>query len=752
MDIQAALRITAQVGGQQSIDRLSSSVGALSAGFGKIPVLARAAGGALVGLAGGFSAVVLAGKFDDVVQGILKIKDASEKTGTSIEKLGQLAQVAKVTGDDFSLIEGGIIKMNKALAGSDDASKGAARALDAIGLSVKDLRSLDPADAFSKIATQLDKFEDGGAKGAVAMDIFGRSGAQLLPFMKDYVELGDEVTRVTTEQANEADAYDRSAKRLTIAVDELFKVFATAMLPVATDFIGALLDINRETGGVQASAQRLKNDGSLTGVFREAARGALAFMDIIDLILRGLKQVQESFGVVLLDIKTYGNAIANAPMAIFSEQTRNDIAASLAERDRLVNEANRRMAERWGGSMTPYTDAFEARVAQREMVGSMPADPGQPAPPKKRTLAGYVSRTPTAGKAETDPFVDALSALGGDAAKLQFQLDYLKEYGVAADSASAAQMRFETTQGKFAKMSEKQRTLLVMQAEKVDELKNAYEDAKFAVEFDKQSEAINRNTAQLGMNAVQRDLSAAAQELENQGIKRGTDLYDQLMAKRRAALEGAQSAKRNPVLGIQEGLVSIGENVNDVAGQMKNALVGAFDGASDALTQFVMTGKLKFGDLARSILADLAKMIVKQMLFNLLSAGMNAMGLGSLLGPTKAAKGMAVDGGVRKFASGGVVTSPTMFKFASGGQFRNGLMGEAGPEAIMPLARTSSGKLGVVSTGGGGSTSVVVNVNVESGSEQVSSNQGAGALGKIIAGAVRTELINQKRPGGLLAA
>jgi hypothetical protein len=70
----------------------------------------------------------------------------------------------------------------------------------------------------------------------------------------------------------------------------------------------------------------------------------------------------------------------------------------------------------------------------------------------------------------------------------------------------------------------------------------------------------------------------------------------------------------------------------------------------------------------------------------------------------------------------------------------------------MPLARTSSGKLGVVSTGGGGSTSVVVNVNVESGSEQVSSNQGAGALGKIIAGAVRTELINQKRPGGLLAA
>lgn len=58
------------------------------------------------------------------------------------------------------------------------------------------------------------------------------------------------------------------------------------------------------------------------------------------------------------------------------------------------------------------------------------------------------------------------------------------------------------------------------------------------------------------------------------------------------------------------------------------------------------------------------------------------------------------------FANGGVVTSPTMFRFANG----VGLMGEAGDEAIMPLRRTASGKLGVETTGG--SKSVVVNQTV----------------------------------------
>ena len=109
------------------------------------------------------------------------------------------------------------------------------------------------------------------------------------------------------------------------------------------------------------------------------------------------------------------------------------------------------------------------------------------------------------------------------------------------------------------------------------------------------------------------------------------------------------------------------------------------------------------------------------------------------------AAALYVDGKVEKYAYGGVVKKPTLFPMANG----IGLMGEAGAEAILPLRRGSNGKLGVQSTGGG---IVNINVNVDaSGSSVEGSEQGGRELGRAIAVAIQSELVKQKRPGGLLA-
>ena len=76
-----------------------------------------------------------------------------------------------------------------------------------------------------------------------------------------------------------------------------------------------------------------------------------------------------------------------------------------------------------------------------------------------------------------------------------------------------------------------------------------------------------------------------------------------------------------------------------------------------------------------------------------------------------------------------------------------GLMGEAGEEAIMPLKRGRNGKLGVQASGGTGN--IVVNVNASGSSVEGDEAQGK-QLGKLIGIAVQTELIRQKRPGGIL--
>ena len=136
--------------------------------------------------------------------------------------------------------------------------------------------------------------------------------------------------------------------------------------------------------------------------------------------------------------------------------------------------------------------------------------------------------------------------------------------------------------------------------------------------------------------------------------------------------------------------------------------------------------------------------ILKQIGGMFLQFGMKSL-IGNLFPtPTANAKGnVFADNKIVPFAYGGIVNKPTLFPMANGA----GLMGEAGPEAIMPLRRGRNGRLGVESSGGVGN--VVVNVDATGTSVQ-GDQPNADLLGKAIGAAVQAELIKQKRPGGLL--
>jgi hypothetical protein len=104
-------------------------------------------------------------------------------------------------------------------------------------------------------------------------------------------------------------------------------------------------------------------------------------------------------------------------------------------------------------------------------------------------------------------------------------------------------------------------------------------------------------------------------------------------------------------------------------------------------------------DVLQGLLEDIARIIMRQTIIKPL--------VGGLLGGLGFASGGVVQSGrLLPFASGGIVASPTIFPMANGA----GLMGEAGPEAIMPLKRTSSGDLGVKAEGAG-VTNITMNIN-----------------------------------------
>lgn len=150
----------------------------------------------------------------------------------------------------------------------------------------------------------------------------------------------------------------------------------------------------------------------------------------------------------------------------------------------------------------------------------------------------------------------------------------------------------------------------------------------------------------------------------------------------------------------------------NVAGMTENVFTNAFNGMADSVANFSVTGKGSFRSLTVSILADLAKMEARIAASKLLGSVLGMFGFGASAGgstPSGAYSSAALsvipnaDGGVYRSAglsqySGSIVNRPTFFAFARGAA----VMGEAGPEAILPLRRGTDGKLGVVAAGSGG--------------------------------------------------
>ena len=239
-------------------------------------------------------------------------------------------------------------------------------------------------------------------------------------------------------------------------------------------------------------------------------------------------------------------------------------------------------------------------------------------------------------------------------------------------------------------------------------------------------------------NAMMADMAKGTAERVKPGIDRVKEHYDSFGG------------------GMERAFRDYGTKIGTVGERAFAAWDRALGNTEDALVNFAMTGKLSFKDLANSIIADLIRIAIQQAIMKPLTKF-----LGGVFGfekggsftsgvPIANANGNAFLGGqVQAFAGGGVVSRPTLFPMAAG---RTGLMGEAGPEAIMPLRRLPSGRLGVETAGGAGG-GVNVNVSVDASGSQVQGNGGnANELGRAIGMAVQAELVRQKRPGGLLAA
>jgi len=225
----------------------------------------------------------------------------------------------------------------------------------------------------------------------------------------------------------------------------------------------------------------------------------------------------------------------------------------------------------------------------------------------------------------------------------------------------------------------------------------------------------------------------------NEG-KISIDQYNKSITKLREELEDTKEGTFSLVSAMKDGTEEYIKSAGTLAENISGMVSNTFKGLEDQIVEFVKTGKFEFSSLVDSILEDLLRIAVRQSitaplakgLFGALAGNASLSGGGGPIGGSTIAQtpsaGFAKGGGFNNgnlipFATGGVVNGPTTFGMSGG---RTGLMGEAGPEAIVPLSRGKGGKLGI--NGSGLGSNVTVNV-INNGSATVETEENEGPNG-----------------------
>ena len=256
--MQALLQIKADVKGEGQVNALGRALGGIqqkaAAASAGLKGLTAAAG--MGGLAGSFGALAPLLSVGGLVAMTKKTLDAgnemfnlSQKTGVSVEALARFKKAASTSGTDVETVAKAITKLSKGMLEAAQTGKGpTASALQSLGVSATDASGkLRSADAVMlDIATRFKAMPDGAQKTALAMQLFGKSGAELVPMLNLGGEAIDKMkVKMTTAFAQKADEYSDKLTALGGKVGSLGADIAMTLLPVLdklADGITAVVD------------------------------------------------------------------------------------------------------------------------------------------------------------------------------------------------------------------------------------------------------------------------------------------------------------------------------------------------------------------------------------------------------------------------------------------------------------------------------------------------------------------------------
>jgi len=351
----------------ESLQRISGQIGDLGDRYSNLQsTIGNVAGFAIAGI----SLATLGAKIGQVMNSMGELDDLSQKIGTSVESLSRIQKVAQAFGVDFaSSVDPALVKLARGLTTVDEKSSKTGKALAAIGISAKDAAGnlRDPSDVMVDVAKRLQDYEDGAAKAAIVTDLFGKSGADLLPFFNDLADNVDGFSTTSAEAVAQASALQDKMGMLGVRTNEVFTSILTAALPAMTDLADGFSDVLRAEDG-------LVNSGEIAGWADDLAVGLARVADVAVLLPRTFSAVSSSFKVVAADLDlAWAATPANMARKLLSGGSPlKDIKDAAAERNAILEDANRKYDDLWNKPANQFEQAVLKRIASRvgDAIGS----------------------------------------------------------------------------------------------------------------------------------------------------------------------------------------------------------------------------------------------------------------------------------------------------------------------------------------------------------------------------------------------
>ena len=756
MNMDALLRIKADVQGENNIRRLGNSLQGLQGqaknaalGFNNLKGAVAGFGAAIAGSAivAGLGAVIK--KSIDAGDELFNLQ---AKTGVAASALIGIGNAAKLADVDVGTLGKGLTKLNVNLVKAAEGNEDLARKFKALGVDVKDANGqVVPADkALKQIADRFADMPDGAQKAAAAVALFGKAGADLIPLLNEGAASMEKFTyKVGEDFAARSDLFNDTITELGIKTQGFGMELTDALLPALQSILEVFADLFDTKQDWTALFLVIK-----VGI-QSIAAVVFATIKLVDVLIKATVYSFDAIGKALQgDFSGAGQALSKGFNSGI-EQAKKDFA----QLGKIFTDAPSPGTGRRTGGRSLAVDTSAADTAGAAAARKAAADGKRAASEQERILEKRAALTEKSINLEeqlrrsVEDTRDAFDVVGASPTqKLYFERDtaltqnkrivddFKKNIKSISDEAVTLGAKFDPKiLNGFIDQLERANTELTDQKylQGLKDLLPSVDEynAKIAEVTRGKTELTELEKLNAQVNLLQLDILAATNPALAEHVR--------LLRERAGALDAATAKQKTDNesigAGIKDRLQEYYNSIKDIGGAIGDAVVGSLKGLEDQLTAFVTTGKASFNDLATSIIEDLSRIVIRAAIIKPITEA-----IGSLFPGFKFANGgiMTGDGPMplKKYASGGIANSPQLALYGEGSR----------PEAFVPLP--DGRRIPVaMQGGGGGSTNVTVNVDA-SGNASVQGDQAqAKQLGVAVSAAVQAELVKQQRPGGLLA-